>query len=92
MSEYKGDVADSICRMVEVFNRTMNNFLAVHPSVIVELGFAYDENGRRNLRVTRITDTLFEDEEGKALVEVRATQHLEAAVNESQSRIVAEIG
>jgi hypothetical protein len=84
------EAVTAIKRMVSVFNNTMNAFLETRPTLIVELGFVYDDKGRRNLRVNRITDTLLEDEKASSDTMTRLAASLEVATNEIPPQITPE--
>jgi hypothetical protein len=84
------EVVASLQRMVSVFNNTMNAYLAAKPNLIVELGFVYAMDGRRNLRLNRVSETLFDNPEAASQAMDRLAANMEVATNEVQPQVTPE--
>jgi hypothetical protein len=84
------EVVASLQRLVSVFNNTMNAYLAAKPNLIVELGFVYAMDGRRNLRLNRVSETLFDNPESTSDTITRLSTGLEVAINEVRPEVTPE--
>lgn len=83
---------DTLNRMIKVFNNSLNNMMDTYPDHVVEMRFAFNPStGRRELRLERVTQTLFRATDADAEASRRLTEACAGVTqHEIQPQVAAE--